>query len=68
MSDIRIRYQIMPCSVHAFTVREDVGSYDVYINPNISHEAQLKAYQHEVEHIEKDDFSLDDVSVAEGDD
>ena len=68
MSDIRIRYKRMPCSIHAFTVREDVGSYDVYINPNISHEAQLKAYEHEVKHIEKEDFVLDDVNNAEGDD
>ncbi len=69
MSDIRIRYiEDLPCSVHAFTVKEDADSYDIYVNPKLSYEAQIEAFEHEVEHIENEDFNLDDVNVAEGDD
>lgn len=66
MSDIRIRYiEDLPCSVHAFTVKEDADSYDIYVNPKLSYEAQIEAFEHEVEHITKNDFNKQNVNDAE---
>lgn len=56
MCDIRVRFSDMPCTVHAFTVKEDADSFDVYINARLSHEAQVLAYEHELEHITNGDF------------
>lgn len=56
MYDVRTRYLDMPCTVHAFTVREDADSFDVYINSRLCYEAQLEAYAHEIRHIENGDF------------
>jgi hypothetical protein len=46
----------MPCTVHAFTLKEDVDSFDVYINARLCREAQVEAYEHEIAHIENGDF------------
>jgi hypothetical protein len=46
----------MPCTVHAFTLKEDADSFDVYINSRLCREAQVEAYEHEIAHIENGDF------------
>ena len=56
MCDIRLRCLDLPCTVHAFTVKEDVDSFDVYINARLCYEAQLEAYKHELAHINNGDF------------
>lgn len=60
MYDVRLRYMDMPCTIHGFTVKEDTDSFDVYINSRLSHEAQLKAYEHEIAHIKNGDFERSD--------
>ena len=56
--DIRVRYLVdLPYSIKGFVVREDEGSYDIYLNPNHSYETQKKTLDHELEHIKFDDFS-----------
>ncbi len=65
MSDIRMRYLDLPYKVHAFTVREDVDSYDVYVNSHLCYDAQLKAYEHELAHIRNEDFEMFDVNDVE---
>lgn len=48
------------------TVNED-GSYTILINARLSNEGQLKAYQHAMEHIKKNDFEKEDVQKIEFD-
>lgn len=46
------------------TPNED-GTYTIFINARLSYEAQLKAYQHALKHIEEDDFQQSDVQTIE---
>lgn len=46
----------LPGSIRAFTVNNDDGTYSVVINDSLSRECQLKAYEHEIAHIEAGDF------------
>lgn len=43
----------------------DDGSYTIVINAKISHENQLRAYQHAMRHIYETDFEKDDVQAIE---
>ena len=57
--DIRIRYDDnIPHSIKGYVVREDVWSYDIYINPKISYEEQILTLEHELEHIRNEDFEV----------
>lgn len=40
------------------TLNED-GSYSIFINARMSHEMQLKAYEHALDHIKNNDFYAD---------
>lgn len=46
----------MPASVKALTVRNNDDGYTIIINAALSHEAQCKAYDHEIAHINNADF------------
>ena len=65
MNDIRVRYLEMPLSVKGFTVREDVNSYDVYINPAFDDVTQRQTLEHELSHINNHDFDKSDIQDAE---
>lgn len=43
----------------------DDGSYTIFINAKISHDAQLRAYQHAMRHINEDDFKKYSVQAIE---
>jgi len=45
----------MPCSVRAFVIEDSDGDYNVYVNSNLSPEAQERAIQHELKHISNGD-------------
>ena len=49
----------MPHGIKGFTVREDVDSYDIYINPTYTYESQMETIKHELSHIKKGDFETD---------
>ena len=46
----------MPCSVTGITVKVDADTYCILINARLSHEAQIRAYDHEIAHIDNGDF------------
>lgn len=46
----------MPCSVTGITVKVDADTYCILINARLSHEAQIRAYDHEIQHIDSGDF------------
>lgn len=56
MEDIITRLMNMPAGVSAFTIRDNSGDYNVFVNCNMSHERQMQAYSHELQHIRAGDF------------
>ena len=52
-----VRLIKLPSTVRGMTVTDSDGNYNIYINKNLSYEMQREAYQHEMAHIEEDDFS-----------
>lgn len=66
MSNIIIRYAMLPDRINAITVPDECDNYNVYINQTLCSCQQEKALQHEMEHINKRDFeSYCDVSELE---
>ena len=49
----------LPMRVKGYTVLME-DTYTVVINSNLSDQARLEAYRHEIDHIRKDDFRKSD--------
>jgi len=45
----------MPGRIRSYTVRKD-GFYTIVVNENLCEEARLKAFKHEMDHINNGDF------------
>ena len=58
MNDYFIRYINLPPTVRGLTACSD-GFYNIYTNSALSLEEQEKTIQHELTHIERDDFYSD---------
>lgn len=56
MENIFVRYYDLPCSIHSYVVSNSDDTYTVIINARLSRDTQLKAYQHECEHITNGDY------------
>ena len=56
MEIIQVFLVDMPARIHALTVRNEDDSYTILINTWLSPEAQCRAYDHEMEHINNHDF------------
>lgn len=55
----------LPHSVRGLTTPNDDGSFSIFINARLNYEQQLQAYQHEMRHIQNDDFSKENVQEIE---
>lgn len=55
----------MPTQVKGQTVKNDDGSYSVFLNTKLSHEQHLLTYAHELRHIEDGDFEKENVQDIE---
>lgn len=55
--DFVVRFVPLPLRVHGLTVLDENGLYNVYINSNQTEDIQRAAYEHELEHIRRGDFS-----------
>lgn len=51
--EIRTILQNMPVSIHGFCFHDDDGQPVVVLNARLSAEKRMKAYRHELEHIER---------------
>lgn len=58
MNDINTILYPLPMQVKGFAVLKD-SVITIVINENLSPEARLEAYRHEIYHIEHDDFYSD---------
>lgn len=54
--DIYIRGINLPFRVNGVTVVDSDGNYNVYVNNQLGHNAQLKTFQHELNHIKRKHF------------
>ena len=59
---IFIREMKMPLSIRAFTMPDENGDYNIYINNDLSDEAKKKSLNHEKMHIENNDFSSNELA------
>jgi len=66
MGDTFCYYLDMPLSIRGVSVINPDGTITVYINSRLTYEQQRKAYQHEISHIDNDDFNnYDDINNIE---
>lgn len=59
INEIIYRYIDAPTTVRAFTIVDENGDYNVYVNSSLSPEARERAIKHELKHIEQGDFDKD---------
>lgn len=57
--DIIVRLIGLPCKVNGFTVLDEDGNYNIYINEILSAEGQRTTLMHEIAHIKGNHFYLD---------
>lgn len=63
--DIFVHLINMPGSTNEAVTPNEDGSYSIFINARLSNDEQLKAYEHALKHIQKEDFSKDEVQLIE---
>ncbi len=56
MDNIIVRLKDLPCGINGVTILDEDGNYNIYINARLSYYGQHEAYQHELKHIQRDDF------------
>lgn len=64
MEDYIIRIVPLPCHVGGFTMVDENGDYNIYLNSCLSQDRRIQAYDHEVAHIESGHF-YDDTKTVE---
>lgn len=62
---IRSKTYPLPASVKAVCVQDPCGDYDIVVNDMLSLPARLKAYNHELTHINNGDFERDSADKVE---
>ena len=66
MENIITRLIPLPATVKAMVALDSEGDYNIYVNDQLSHEMQVKSYQHEIRHIENNDFyNGEDIRLVE---
>ena len=59
-NNIFVRSVPLPEAVRAVVLPNDDGTFDIYINSTLPEELQLRALDHELEHIRRDHLYNDD--------
>ena len=59
MIDYYVRYVSLPRKVEGATVPNDDGSFDIYINSQLSPEKRAQVLRHELRHLKAEHFYLD---------
>jgi len=66
MKDRIVRLVSLPSQIRAMTSEDSNGDYNIYINGNLALEAQQKAYEHELKHIDNGDYEkVVDINTSE---
>jgi hypothetical protein len=56
MDNVYLRFVSLPPTIKGLTVQDETGDYNVYINSRLTHEANQQTLQHEIQHINTNDF------------
>lgn len=56
MDEVIVRLQDMPTKMKGVTLLDESGDYNVYINSRLSADSQREVLDHEMLHIQRDDF------------
>lgn len=56
MGDIFVRLYSLPRGINGLTILDSDGNYNVYINSRLPRHKCIEVYEHELRHIEADDF------------
>ena len=62
--NVFVRRIHLPMAVRAFTIPDEQGNYNVYINDRLSAEQQHKSLEHEFNHIRSGDFRKEENAAA----
>ena len=62
---INVQYFDLPCTVHGLIRENEDDSYTIILNSRDTRERNLKAYQHEIEHLRHGDLDADNVQKIE---
>jgi len=54
----------LPPAIRGFSVQE-ADFVTIVLNARLNHETQLKAYEHEIDHMRHDDFQKTDAQAVE---
>ena len=65
MDDYIVRIVRLPMHIHGFTMPDENGDYNIYLNDRLSDAELVRAYDHEVKHIEAGHFYDDMKTVSE---
>jgi len=66
MDYISLFFVDLPPKANGLTVKNDDGGYTILINAKLSIEGQRAAYDHEIQHINNQDFDeMYDVNILE---
>lgn len=57
MDSIILRYVSLPPKTKGLTVQDEAGDYNIYLNSKLTYEAHTETLQHELQHIDSNDFS-----------
>lgn len=57
MDNLYLRYLDLPCTIKGLTIQDEEGNYNIYLNSRLTYEANLKTLQHEINHINNNDFT-----------
>lgn len=57
--DHNVQYIDLPTTIHSFVKSNPDGSYTIAINARLSNDGRLKAYDHEIHHIQNGDYDYD---------
>lgn len=65
MENVNTVYANLPTSIPAYVVKNNDMSYTIVLNSRLTHERNIISYQHEIYHIQENDFEKNDVQEIE---
>ena len=65
MEDINVHLLDMDTMIPEHLIKNDDGSYTIFLNARLSHETRVRSYYHALRHIHDDDFEKGDVQKIE---
>ncbi len=60
-----VRLISFPCTVHGVTVPNDDGTFDIYLNENLSEPMLRDRLKHEISHICEDHFYRETMAISQ---